>query len=154
MHPLTVLALCQEHARAEAALDIDGVLATLVPEPRYEFFPLAMSVSGAANIGRFYRTQYPRFVPRVVGYRLLGEWANEGAAIQEYVIDIGAESGADRATAYHVISMMPVEEESGLLAGERLYCDEGFVRALLGPIFDLLEPIASRGPGRGPGPGV
>jgi hypothetical protein len=37
--------------------------------------------------------------------------------------------------------MMPGDDETGLLKGERLYCDEGFVRALLGPLFDLLEPI-------------
>jgi hypothetical protein len=37
--PPAVLALCHEHADAEAAFDIDRVLATLVPEPLYEFYP-------------------------------------------------------------------------------------------------------------------
>jgi hypothetical protein len=37
--------------------------------------------------------------------------------------------------------MMPGDDATGLLTGERLYCDEGFVRSLLGPLFDLLEPI-------------
>jgi hypothetical protein len=40
------------------------------------------------------------------------------------------------------MSMMPVDEEAGLLVGERLYCDEGFVRVLLGPLYDLLEAAA------------
>ena len=88
MDPQAVAALCHEHAQAEADLDIDRVLATLVPVPRYEFFPLAMSMVGWKNIERFYRDQYPTFVPLVVGYKILDEWTNEHAALQEYVIDI------------------------------------------------------------------
>ncbi len=46
-----------------------------------------------------------------------------------------------RTTSYHVTSIMAVDEPSGLLSGERLFCAEGFVRALLGPLVDLLEPF-------------
>ena len=139
MDPRAVLALCHAHARAEAEFDIDGVLATLVPEPRYEFYPACRSMAGGANVERFYRHQYPRFVPMVVGYKLLGEWSNERAALQEYVIDIRQDG---RKSVYHVMSMMPVDEETDLLTGERLYCDDGFVRALLGPLVDVLEPVS------------
>ncbi len=139
MDPQAVLALCHEHADAEARFDIDRVLATLVPVPCYEFFPLGRSVEGWAPIERFYRHQYPHFVTTVAGYELLGEWTNEQAALQEYVIDLRPED--HRTTSYHVTSIMSVDEPSGLLSGERLYCDEGFVRALLGPLFDLLEPV-------------
>ena len=140
MDPKAVLDLCREHAGAEAELDMDRVLATLVPNPRFDFFPLAMQVSGRDKIERFYREQYPRFAPQVIGYEVLREWTNEEAALQEYVIEVAEDDG--RTSTYHVMSMMPVDEESGLLTGERLYCDEGFVRALLGPLFTLLEPVA------------
>jgi hypothetical protein len=139
MDPRAVLALCHEHAGAEAEFDIDRVLATLVPVPRYEFFPLGKAVVGGENIERFYRHEYPNFVPKVVGYELLGEWTNESAAIQEYVIELRDEDGGT--AAYRVISMMPVDNETGLLTGERLYCDEGFVRALLGSLYEELEPV-------------
>jgi hypothetical protein len=139
MNPQAVLALCHEHARAEAEFDIDRVLATLVPVPRYEFFPLAMSIAGWANVEHFYRQQYPKFASLVEGYQLLGEWTNDLGALQEYVIDL--RQGAGSTTAYRVMSMMPVDTEAGLLTGERLYCDDGFVRALLGPLYDLLEPV-------------
>jgi hypothetical protein len=139
MEPRAVLALCHEHAGAEADFDVDRVLATLVAVPRFEFFPLAKAISGWANIERFYRDQYTRFARGVTGYRLLGEWANEHAALQEYTIDI-RQDGSHTST-YHVMSMMPVDEETGLLTGERLYCDEGFVRALLGTLYDRLDPI-------------
>jgi hypothetical protein len=140
MDPQIVLALCHEHAAAEAEFDTDRVLATLVAEPRYEFYPLARSMSGRANIEHFYRHQYPTFVPLVASYELLNEWSNETAALQEYVI--GVRQDVDQITAYHVVSMMPVDEEVGLLTGERLYCDQGFVKALFGPLCDLLGPVA------------
>ena len=139
MDPQAVADLCHEHAQAEAELDIDRVLATLVPVPRYEFFPLAMTMVGWKNIERFYRDQYPNFVPLVRGYELLGEWANEHAALQEYAIDI-RHDGA-RTASYRVMSIMPVDEQSGLLTGERLYADDEFVRALLGPLVEVLEPL-------------
>jgi hypothetical protein len=141
MDPQAVLALCHEHAAAEAEFDIDRVLATLVPVPRFEFFPLAMAISGWANIEHFYRRQYPAFASGVVGYELLGEWTNDLGALQEYVIDVRGDDSAT--TTYHVMSMMPVDTRAELLTGERLYCDDGFVRALLGPLYDLLEPVTS-----------
>ena len=139
MDPQKVLALCHEHAEAEAGYDVDRVLATLVAEPRFEFFPLRKHITGRAPIEKFYREQYPAFGPMVAGYEVIGEWTNEIAALQEYTIDVDETDGST--TRYYVISMMPGDDETGLLKGERLYCDEGFVRALLGPLFDLLEPI-------------
>jgi hypothetical protein len=143
MNPQAVLDLCHEHAGAEAEGDIDRVLATLVPTPRFDFFPLAKSMVGWATVEQFYRSQYAEFAKRVVGYELLGEWTNEQAAIQEYVVAVGQDGGDERPASYHVMSLMPVEEETGLLTGERLYCDDGFVRALLGPIYDRLVPVSS-----------
>ena len=139
MDPQAVLALCHEHADAEARFDIDRILATLVPVPRYEFVPLGRSVEGWAPIERFYRHQYPQFVTTGAGHELLGKRRNEQAVLQEYVIDGRLED--QRTTIYHVTSIMSIDELSGLLIGERLYCDEGFVPALLGPLFDLLEPV-------------
>jgi hypothetical protein len=75
----------------------------------------------------------------VTDYKLLGEWSNRQAAVQEYAI--GIRQHDDRSTTYHVISMMPVDEHARLLTGERLYCDDGFVQALLGPLYELLSPM-------------
>jgi hypothetical protein len=133
-----VLALCQEHAGAEAVEDVERVLATLCENPRFEFFPMRRGLSGWSNVETFYRTQYGKFATKVVGYEVIGEWTNEVAALQEYVIDVD-DGGV--ATRYHVISMMPGDDASGLLTGERLYCDDGFVHALLGPLAQQLEPI-------------
>jgi hypothetical protein len=141
MDPHVVLDLCHEHAAAEAVFDVDRILATFAPVPRYEFYPLAKSVTGWANAERFYRDQFPRFVSQIGDFELLGEWANEHAAIQEYLMTL--RSSEDRSVSYRVMSMMPVDEESGLLAGEQVYSDDGFVRTLLGDLYELLEPIAT-----------
>jgi hypothetical protein len=90
--PHSVLALCHEHADAEAVFDIDRVLATLVPEPLYEFYPAGRVLSGWTSIERFYRFQYPVFATQVVDFDLLGEWVNERTAVQEYVIVVRDES--------------------------------------------------------------
>jgi hypothetical protein len=137
MNAQTVLALCHEHAAAEAELDMERVLATLVPDPRFEYFPLGRVMTGWAKVERFYLEQYPRFVRHVVGFELLDEWANNHAALQEYKITIAE----NEAVTYHVMSIMHIDQDSELLTGERLYCDEAFVRALLGPLYDLLEPV-------------
>jgi hypothetical protein len=77
--PHAVLALCREHAEAEAVFDIDRVLATLVPEPLYEFHPAGRVLSGWSSIERFYRSQYPVFASQVVDSDLLGEWSTSTA---------------------------------------------------------------------------
>ena len=139
MDPQRVLAMCHEHAAAEAIEDVERVLATLVAEPQFEFFPICMKITGRKNIEAFYRQQYPVFAKQVIGYSVIGEWTNEVAALQEYVIDVAETDG--RESRYYVISMMPGDDATGLLTGERLYCGDGFIRALLGPLFDRLEPI-------------
>ena len=48
MDPQAVAALCHEHAQAEAELDIDRVLATLVPVPRYEILS-SLHVNGGVG---------------------------------------------------------------------------------------------------------
>jgi hypothetical protein len=143
MDPDGVLALCHAHAAAEATFDADRVLATLVREPRYEFFPLAASLAGRSNVEWFYRHQYPRFFAHVAGYELIDEWSNERAALQEYRIDVRGDD--DRVVTYRVMSMMPVDEPTGLLTGERLYCDDGFVRALLGTLYDEIRSLTAGG---------
>jgi hypothetical protein len=139
MEPAAVLALCHVHAGAEAEGDMERALATMVPDPCFEFFPMGVALSGRHAVGRYYREQFPAFAPSVTGYELLDEWTNERTAIQEYTI--GVATGDGGSVTYHVISMMTVDPQTGLHLGERLYCHDDFVRALLGPLTEYLEPI-------------
>lgn len=133
MTPEEILDLAREHAAAEAENDAERTLATLVDEPTYEFWPLGRGFTGGALARRFYLEQYPVFAGRVTGYGVLGEWVNNNCAIQEYWVEV------DGQTRHMVMSMMPAAD--GRLTGEKLYCDEAFVKALLGPLFEHLKPL-------------
>jgi len=47
--------LVQKHADLETKLDLDGVLATLVEHPVYEFHPARLRLEGKDNIREFYQ---------------------------------------------------------------------------------------------------
>src|SRR5258708_8433658 len=125
MDPQKVLALCREHAGAEAEYDVERVLATLVAQPRFEFFPLRKHITGRASIEKFYREQYPKFGPTVAGYEVIGEWTNEIAALQEYTIDVTEADGST--TRSYLISLMPGAAHTRLLPRQPLSCPQRFV---------------------------
>jgi hypothetical protein len=141
MDPAAVLALCHEHAAAEAVFDVDRVLRTLVPDPVYEFYPANRSLTGWERVETFYRVEYPRFAATVTGFELRGEWVNEQAALQEYRIDVRRSPAVETSTPFRVLSMMPVDPQHQLLRGETLYCDEAFGRHLLGSLWDETETV-------------
>jgi hypothetical protein len=143
LDPAAVLALCHEHAAAEAAFDVDRILRTLVPEPIYEFYPANRSLTGWERVETFYRVEYPRFAATVTNFEVLGEWVNEKAALQEYVIVVRGQEGAEPPVPFRVLSMMPVDGERQLLKGETLYCDDAFGRHLLGSLWAETTPLQS-----------
>jgi hypothetical protein len=141
--PAAVLALCHEHAAAEAVFDVDRILRTLVPGPVYEFFPSNRSLTGWDRVETFYRVEYPRFAATVTSFELLGEWVNEQTAIQEYLIEVRQRPSDERTTPFRVLSMMPVDPQRQLLRGETLYCDEEFGRHLLGSLWEETTTITN-----------
>ena len=78
----------------------------------------------------------------MVRFELLGEWVNEQAALQEYVIDVHPQPGVETAASFRVLSMMPVDPERRLLRGETLYCDQAFGRHLLGSLWEETATLA------------
>ncbi len=140
MEPEKVLEAARAHAYAEAIGDMDATLATLGPDPVFEFYPARLTLKGWDTIEKFYREQYSTFSARVVDAEVFGEWANDNTAIQEYSVTVKNADDDGRVT-YRVLSMSPVLDD-GKLAGERLFTDDGFLRALLGDLYDLCEPIA------------
>jgi hypothetical protein len=141
MEPAEVLALCREHAAAEGEFDLDRVLATLVPDPTYRFFPASRALTGWRDVEDFYRLEYPRFARTVTSYEVLQEWVNATSALQEYMIGMRDDAKGGVVTTYRVMSMMSVDHELERITGETLYCDEGFVRQLLGSLWDRTVPL-------------
>ncbi len=128
--------LGSRHAQLEADGDLDGVMATLVDNPVYEFWPIGLRATGRDSIRRYYEHLLGVFIPTQHGYRLVEEWLSDHSLIQEYEIEIEGPNG--RGT-HQVIGILWADGE--LMGGERVWASETCLRAMLGPFFDELEPI-------------
>ena len=127
------------HAVAEAAGDIDAIMATMEGEPVYDFYPIARRFSGWERTRRYYDHFVAHVMQRITGYELHHEWVGEGGVIQEYSVMVAPETGGGDPVCHRVLGILTFGEDR--LSGERLYADEAFFRMLLGPIWDELEPI-------------
>ena len=78
----------------------------------------------------------------IIDASVMTDWEgrDEVFGIADWCDDVELDE-AGATTRDHIISMMPADDASELLRGECLYCDDGFVHALLGPLVESLEPI-------------
>lgn len=130
--------LAHRHAGAEARADLEGTMATMVPEPVYEFHPVGLALRGGDRVWRYYTQLFERFLPMTAGYRLLEEWGNETSVAQEYEIGLRVDGAVEK---FRVIGILYAN--GALLGGERIYASERFVRLMVGPLFDELGPLES-----------
>ena len=131
-----MLELGRRHAEAEARADLEGTMATMVAEPRYEFHPAGLSFRGGSRVRRYYSQFFERFLPMTAHYRLIEEWVNATSLAQEYEIGLRVDGAVE---SYRVIGILFAEGQR--LGGERIYASERFVRQMAGPMFDELEPL-------------
>ena len=124
------------HAELEARGKLDELMATLVPDPVYEFHPTGLKMRGGDRVRRYYAQFIENFIPMTAGYTLLEEWVNETSVGQEYEIVLRVDGALEK---HRVIGILYADGE--LLGGERVYSSELFVRRIAGELFDELEPI-------------
>jgi hypothetical protein len=124
------------HAQLEAEGDLDGVMATLVDDPVYDFWPIGLRARGRDSIRRYYEHLIHVFIPTQHGYRLVDEWLSERSLCQEYEIEVDAATGP---VTYQVMGILWAKGE--LMGGERVWGSEECLRAMLGPLFDELKSI-------------
>ena len=134
-------ALGSRHAELEARRELEGVMATLVEDPVYEFHPVGLRMSGRAKVRRYYEELFSAFIPITRSYRLISEWASEDSLAQEYEIEVEVEGGRER---HRVIGILLAE--GVLLAGERVFASERCIRLMVGSLFDELEPLEEGDP--------
>jgi SnoaL-like domain len=138
------------HAELEGKNDLEPLLATLAPDPVYEFHPIRRRLRGDDRVRRFYTHFFEHFVRLRESYSLLEEWATERSVAQEYEISLRVDGAIER---FRVLGILYAREEcksraaSGTrakaikLGGERVWASERFIRLLTGPLFDELEPM-------------
>lgn len=132
-----LVAIARAHAEAEGRNDIATTLATLEPDPVYELQPVGRVMRGMAAARCYYDHFFAHFRPLIAGYELRGEWINDEGVGQEYVITVRTpDGGAER---HHVIGILTFGTSA--LSGERVYAGERLLRLMLGPAWDLSEPL-------------
>src|SRR3990172_7970910 len=104
--------LVQKHIDMETALDLEGVLETLVDHPVYEFYPMRLKLEGKDNIRKFYRTHFDSFFPQIKSHTLINEWWGPQTACMEW--DVYLKASSDRACRLVVI----LSARDSLLLGE------------------------------------
>ena len=131
-------ALGSKHAELETAGDLEGTMATLVEDPVYDFFPVGLRMRGRDLVRRYYEHLIQDFFPRRGDVALVEEWRSERSLAQEYDLAFTGPDGPER---HRVIGILFVDGKGPLMKGERIWGGERCLRAMLGPVWDELEPI-------------
>jgi len=136
LDPEQVRSLGRHHAEVETAGQMEETMATLVENPVYDFFPIGLRLEGGDAVRRYYRHLFDHFLPFVEGSEVVGEWVDENALVQEYVVHLRHEGKEER---HFLVGILYVEGD--LLGGERIWGSETALRRLLGPVYAELIPI-------------
>ena len=129
------------HADLEGRGELEALIDTLVDDPLYEFHPLGRGMRGGTQVRRFYTWFVDNFLPLRAETELVGQWVNERAIVQEYVLNLSTDAGSER---HHVTGILYVDADSarqGLLKGERVYSSERFIQLMTGPVYEELHPL-------------
>jgi hypothetical protein len=124
--------LVKKHADLETQLDLEGVLATLVENPVYEFHPDRLRLEGKDNIRQFYQDHFEYFFPLIKSHVLINECWDHNSACLEYDLYLKAPYPPDRAFRTTVV----LTEDNSLLIGERFYVENELARLMAGPSFN------------------
>lgn len=131
-----VLELARAHSGAEERRELEPLMATMVPDPVFEFHPPGAQLRGGARIRRHYEQFIARFMPLVEGTELLGEWVSGTGAVHEYRLDLRVDGKRER---HAIVAVLYASGDR--LGGERLYGSERLMRLMLGEMYDELEPL-------------
>lgn len=131
------------HAEIEARGDLEGTLATLVPDPVYEFWPMGWTMTGMDQVRRYYEHLMGWFVPHTRGYTLIEEWVTRTSVAQEYSIDVEVDTGL--VETHRVIGVLFCDGRTPLLGGERVFASERCARLMAGDaLVDEISGVAHR----------
>jgi len=148
-----MIALVRRHQDAEVAQNYAGIMATLVPEPQYEIFPLGLRVVGYSAVLEMYKRLLPAIFPYVVESDAMtfgtsgsgsggvsGIWVGDsGVVIRESAIVKPPGKGR---IPISEVAIFYVKGE--LLLGETFYCDAPLARLFeeaLGAEFLSLDGV-------------
>jgi hypothetical protein len=135
-----LLEIAYRHAACEANGDLEGTLATLEPDPVYEFEPAGLVLRGLPAVRVYYEHFVATFQPSIAGYELRSEWVNDVGLGQEYWIDLRLPGGGTERQA--VVGILLFGRDA--LIGERIYASDSMLRTMFGPAHALARPREGR----------
>jgi hypothetical protein len=124
------------HARLEGEKKLDELMATMIADPVYEFYPLGKTLRGGERVRRYYRQFMDEFMSTIVDYQLIEEWVNTTSVIQEYDITVSIDGISE---THRTVGVLFVD--NGLLGGERIYGSERMIKQFAGTMYDELEDL-------------
>jgi hypothetical protein len=145
-----LFAAVDQHVRAEVAQDIDGILASLCDQPRYEIHPLGYVLTTRDAVRAFYTRMVTMFGDvRAIGPSATWDAGNSGKylgrdaiATRDYGVLI---DDAGREISIKCMALFVADRASGLLKGEHIFLNAGaasIFRKRLGEDFTALPGVA------------
>jgi ketosteroid isomerase-like protein len=135
-----MLDLVERHFAAEAAGDVDSTMATVCPNPLFEFFPLGYRLTCRENVAELYRRVLPSQARRTGLSTRKNIWFNNEGCVIETESRFKDGQGRDHSAA----NIVAFTFEDGLIKSERVFLDPvaaAMFDAALGPDFSgFLEP--------------
>lgn len=153
-----LLDLVNRHVRAEVTQDLDGVMATVCPNPRFEIHPLGYVLTSRGAVEQF----YSRMISMFQRLKPVGTSASfTDGATGKFIGDLGVithddvifrtETGEEKSVKSMALFLL--DEPSGLLKGEHIFLNgaaaEAF-RAALGDDFARIDGVSAEQGGRIP----
>jgi hypothetical protein len=126
-----MLEILLRHDRAEADGDLEAVMATVSPNPHYEFHPAGITLDTFDAVKELYRTALPGYVPLLETAKQLNFWHNDTGCAAEFEFTFPLESGELHRAQLFVI----LDFDGELVQAERSYLDHELAKhhkALLG----------------------
>jgi len=80
-----ILALTREHGRAEQALELDNVMATLEATPVYYLYPVGLKMVGVDKVRRYYQNLFDNVMTRLGKSDVPAEWVSRAGVMQNPV---------------------------------------------------------------------
>ena len=113
-------ALVEKHLAAEHAKDLEGIMATLSANPRFEYHPLGYALQGRVVVEEKYRRTISGLFARATTFLKHEEWFNEDSAVCEDAVQCRRSDG--KLVTLSGLSIITFEGDK--ICGERMYFDD------------------------------
>jgi hypothetical protein len=129
--PERMLKLREEHGRYEYAIDLDGTMSTIGPDPVWEVHPLGIRIVDRESVRVAYKYQLEHIVPCIIGSNLRSVAYGDHCCLRESTYLLRMPDGRVAKGGNVIIFEF---DENGFISSERGYT-AGFMTTLVDTCF-------------------